>query len=448
MRLAFPLVTGLALVAACGSSSSHGQPGGGDGGPEAGADTGPATEGGGEAGAPAKIEHVVVLIQENHTFDSYFSNWCTGATGSNPTCTSGPSCCEKGPGIDASSGTTPEVLDDTTNAAFDPNHTQACELTEIDGGKMDGYVSSTTCGNAKNFAYADTTLQPYWDLAGQGALGDHYFQPVVGQSSSNDMYFARAQYVFLDNTYEPEAIGAACTINKSTIQYTDPTIADLLETAGVTWAFYSEGYAAMQQAVASGGCPTVVPSDCAFDSDAFDCAYDPSDNPFAYYKSTVDDPAHFKDYASFATDLAGGTLPAVSFIKALDYKTEHPGYGNLITAGIAFVQGALSSIQGSSAAPNTLILLTWDEGGGLFDHVAPPAASAIDHQPYGTRIPVIALGPLARAGTISHVQMEHSSIVKFIESQWLGSTGQLAGRDTVVANIGSLLDPKLGVPEN
>ncbi|HEX8794381.1 MAG TPA: alkaline phosphatase family protein, partial [Polyangiaceae bacterium] len=97
----------------------------------------------------------------------------------------------------------------------------------------------------------------------------------------------------------------------------------------------------------------------------------------------------------------------------------------------------------------TLVLLTYDEGGGFFDHVAPPPTSSVDNEPYGTRVPTIAIGPFARAGTISHVVMEHSSIVKFIEYNWLkGKTGQLGGRDAQVANIGSLLDPKAGVPEN
>jgi len=93
------------------------------------------------------------------------------------------------------------------------------------------------------------------------------------------------------------------------------------------------------------------------------------------------------------------------------------------------------------------VLVVYDEGGGFFDHVAPPAA--VDAQDYGTRVPAIAVGPLARKGTVSHVTLEHSSIVKFVEWNWLGGvTGQLGARDAVVANLGSLIDPALGVPEN
>jgi phospholipase C len=141
----------------------------------------------------------------------------------------------------------------------------------------------------------------------------------------------------------------------------------------------------------------------------------------------------------------------VNFVKALEYKTEHPGYANTITDGVAFVTATVNAITHSKYGDSTLVLIIWDEGGGFFDHVSPPADNPIDHQPYGTRVPAIAVGPFARTGTISHQVMEHSSVVKFIEYNWL-VTGLLGGRDGNgpggAANIGSLLDPSLGVPEN
>ena len=111
-----------------------------------------------------------------------------------------------------------------------------------------------------------------------------------------------------------------------------------------------------------------------------------------------------------------------------------------------FVQGVVDAVAKSDYARDTLVLVVYDEGGGFFDHVAPPPSP--DEHPYGTRVPAIAVGPLARKGTISHVQLEHSSIIKFVEWNWLSSTGQLGERDAVVANLGSLIDPALGVPEN
>jgi phospholipase C len=184
----------LALIAC--SSSPHRQPGSCDG-----------------SCPSSKIEHVVVIIQENHTFDTYFGRYCTAVSGSAPSCTEGSGCCEAGPASDPT-GASPIVLDDTANGAYDPDHLQACELPEADGGAMDRYVTGVSgCSDPRNFAYADPTLvQPYWDLASAGALADRYFQPVSGQSSSNDMYLARAQFVFIDDEFEPNAIGAQCTL--------------------------------------------------------------------------------------------------------------------------------------------------------------------------------------------------------------------------------------------
>jgi phospholipase C len=85
--------------------------------------------------------------------------------------------------------------------------------------------------------------------------------------------------------------------------------------------------------------------------------------------------------------------------------------------------------------------VTWDEGGGFFDHVAPPPAGT-DGQPYGTRVPLLAVGPFVHQNSVSHATLEHSSIVKFIEWNWLSmQVGQLNGRDATVANLGSLLAP-------
>jgi phospholipase C len=390
----------------------------------------------------SKIEHLVVIVQENHTFDTYFGRYCTAASGSAPACTQGPGCCEAGPAYDPS-GASPVVLDDMANGAYDPDHTQVCELAETNNGAMDRYVTGAgACSDARHFAYADPAIvQPYWDLASAGALADRYFQPISGQSSSNDMYLARAQFVFVDNDYKPDAIGQQCSPIAATMSFTGTTIGDLLDDAGVSWAFYAEGYQAMVDVRATSTCPK-APKDCPFALNLEPCDYDPADVPFAYYPSSADNPKVMRDYALFATDLANLALPQVVFIKSVGYHSEHPGEYTTISDGVRFVGDVIDAIDASPYAPDTLILLTWDEGGGFFDHVAPPGLGSVDGRPYGTRVPLLALGPFAAAGTVSHVELEHSSIVSFIEWNWLGmQTGQLAGRDTAVANLGSVIDP-------
>jgi phospholipase C len=405
-----------------------------------------------DGGGKTNIAHVVLIVQENHTFDAYFGRYCTAPAGSNPTCTAGPSCCEAAPDKEPS-GASPTTLDDAENAGFDPNHAQSCELGEIDDGKMDHFVTGTSCSSAQNFALAPAAVaQPYWDLATQNALADRWFQPIAGQSSSNDMYFAGAKYVFTDNAYQPASNGHGCEVPPTpTIEYAgQTTIADLLLANGHSFAAYAEGYAAMVAALL---CPS-PPSDCTMTPIALPtppCVYQPDDIPFEYYKQFEDDSATMKDLADLATDIQAGKLPSLSYVKRVQYKNEHPGYGTKISMGIAAVQEVVDQIESSPYASDTLVLLTWDEGGGFFDHVAPPPTSKADMQPYGTRVPLLAIGPFARKGTISHVVMEHSSIVKFLELNFLGATGQLGARDGEVANIGSLLDPaKTGivVPED
>jgi phospholipase C len=129
-------------------------------------------------------------------------------------------------------------------------------------------------------------------------------------------------------------------------------------------------------------------------------------------------------------------------VKHVQYKNEHPGYNTNISQGVAAVEASVAEILGSPYASDTLILLTWDEGGGLFDHVKPPPDDPTDMQPYGTRVPLLAIGRFAKKNYVSHVVMEHSSIVKFLEWNFAGrQTGQLAARDVTVNGIGSLLDP-------
>jgi phospholipase C len=401
------------------------------------------TDGGVDApfGTPA-IKHVVVIVQENHSFDAYFGRWCTAPAGSNPTCTRGPSCCERAPDTDPA-GTSPRTLDDAANGDYDPNHTQPCEVAEIDGGKMDHFTAGTSCADKRNFAIApDATVSSYKALATKYAIADRYFQPLAGASSANDMYFAVARFVFTDNEYKPASNGKGCIAPTTpTKTYTgQKTIADLLIDAGHTFGYYAEGYRAM---LSTPLCPS-PPSDCTGPSLGLSpCNYDCSDVPFEYYGQFLDNSKYMKDWDDFAKDIAAGTLPNLSFIKFTAYHNEHPGFGTKISNGVASANKAIDAVLSSTRyRDDTLVLLTWDEGGGYFDHVAPPKDSAVDGKPYGMRVPLLAIGKFARMGSISHVEMEHSSVVKFVEYLFLeGKTGQLGARDAVVHNIGSLLDP-------
>ncbi len=389
--------------------------------------------------ARTDIRHVVIVVQENHTFDASFGRYCTAAPGSNPTCTAGPACCETVPDHEPG-GASPLVLDDARNAAFDPDHHRDCETAEVHGGAMDQFVTGAPCSKPGNFAVATASVMAgYYSLLPQAALADRYFQPEIGQSSANDMYFAIARHAFVDNTVTPMTAGADCNYNISIQRLMGRTVADVLLDAGFTFSVYAEGYAATLAAAAhDAGCPE-IPPECPGATGIYPCIYANSDVPFQYYARFADNPTYNRDFAQFARDLRG-TLPNVSFIRGYGFHSEHPGSGTRITDGANFVTGIVNAVQASQYASSTLVLVTWDEGGGFFDHISPPATNTVDMQPYGTRVPMIALGRFARRNVVSHVTLEHSSIVRFLEFNYTGMTGQLGARDAVVNNLGSLLD--------
>src|SRR5262249_1319024 len=228
---------------------------------------------------------------------------------------------------------------------------------------------SPPCSTPRNWAVADAaTVGAYWSYATNGALADRYFQPIVGSTSSNDMYLAIAKYQFVDNDYRPDSIGSICSRNPldpgTAIKWNGrTTIADLLLANGNSFGVFADGY---QEALnAKPSCPS-APPDCPFNFETEACKYDPSDIPFQYYAQLTDDPNHMHDINELAGYVSKSFLPDLTYVKARTYKNEHPGFST-ITGGISFVSNVVSMIQSTPYKDDTLILLTWDEGGGFFD---------------------------------------------------------------------------------
>ncbi|KAJ3061449.1 hypothetical protein HDU98_002646 [Podochytrium sp. JEL0797] len=379
----------------------------------------------------SKIKHVITIISENHSFDSYYGKYCQAAPGSNPTCTTGPACCES---ARVPTNKTAFLLNDAQNVAFDPCHSIQCEVCEIGNGDMMGYFDGCPgASNPKNFAFTDGTqgsASEYWKWASQYAMSDRFFQSAAGASEENDMYFARGAFVFYDNQWIPNPTSCWGTVRN----YQDPTIADLLAQCDIPFSFYAQGYAAQHNST------TCWPQ-----------YYDAGDNPFAYFPSLTNSSnsaSYFKDFdAQFFSDVATGTLPAVSYFKALGTACEHPQVST-ISAGEAFNAQVINAIMTSPLyKDNTIIILTPDESGGFWDGITPPSPSAIDGMPYGPRTPFVVLGEPVKKNYISHVQMEPASLIRFIESNWFADApGQLHTRDGVVNNIGDLLDAGYAFP--
>ena len=377
----------------------------------------------------SNIEHIIIFISENHSFDSIYGNYCKGETYSNPTCNYGPFCCEAIP--KSLNGVTPIDLTDLANTRFDPCHLKKCEESEINGGKMDKYVIGGIGSDPRNFAAAiddEFSAKWYFNWARNYAISDRFFQSSAGASSQNDMYFAGGKFFFEDNEYAPQnknIPGVKC--REDFISYYDPTIADLLNTCKVDWTFYGQGL----------GEKTTV-NDC---DDRF---FDGTDNPFAYFPSLTDSPTgkhNFRDMEEFYNDIKNGTLPSVVYLKAIEKYTEHPGNSGGLIIGQMMSEKVIRAIKNSEKYKNnTLVILVPDESGGFFDHVTPPPTSTVDGQIYGPRTQFLVIGEIAKKNYISHVPLEPSSLIRFIEWNWIGYEGQLYTRDRVVNNIGDLLD--------
>lgn len=384
----------------------------------------------------SNVEHLIVFISENHSFDSIYGNYCKAKTFSNPECNFGPECCEAIPA--QQNGFKPKVLDDIQNARFDPCHSRECEELEINGGKMDKYLIGGIGSNPNNFAAAvddEFSAKHYFNWARNNAMSDRFFQSSAGASSQNDMYFAGGKFFFLDNAYGPQRKdlipGSQC--REDFISYYDPTVLDLLNTCNVSWKHYGQGQTEKFKI-----------EDCS------EKYFDATDNPFAYFPSLTDGNGlkeKFVEFEQLVKDIQNGDLPSVSYVKTLEMYTEHPGNPGGFVMGQMHSNKIVEAVKNSEKyRNNTLVFLVPDESGGFYDHMTPPPTSAVDGMNYGPRTQFIVVGEIAKKNYISHVQLEPSSIIRFIEWNWIGEEGQLHTRDRVVNNIGDMLDAeKAGV---
>jgi len=193
---------------------------------------------------------------------------------------------------------------------------------------------------------------------------------------------------------------------------TMPTIGDRLDERGISWAWYAGGW---NDAVA--GRP--------------DRLFQFHHHPFAYFARYADGTPgraqHLRDEQEFFTALTGDTLPAVSFVKPLGPDNEHPGYADLLR-GQQHVLELVAAVMQSPAWAETAIIITYDENGGRWDHVAPPVR---DRWGPGTRVPAIVVSRFAKKRNVDHTRYDTTSILRLIETRWnlqpLGAADRNAG---------------------
>ena len=223
---------------------------------------------------------------------------------------------------------------------------------------------------------------------------------------------------------------------------TATNIGDLLTAAGASWKWYAGSWNA---ALADGMQAPTAKRTVIYAGDANGVAstsavdFQPHHHPFNYYAAfdpathAANRTAHLADYTDLVSDAAKGTLPAVAFYKPEGLYNQHEGYANLEN-GDARIADVIAKLQASPQWSNMVIVLTYDEFGGVWDHVAPPKGDLLGP---GTRIPALVISPLAKMGTVDHTQYDTASVLRLITRRFsLPTLPGITARDTALKNAG------------
>ncbi len=405
-----------------------------------------------------KIKHVVLIMQENRSFDSYFGTY-PGADGipglaGNP----GPLPCS--PNTSPSAGGAKRgrhhkhrhhVRAPSGPACVTPFHDRYDEnhggphsfgnaIADIAGGAMNGYVGqvnkalkscastlnpactgSSTTGQTDVMGYHNGADIPnYWTYAHNFVLQDHMFQSNLSWSLPSHLYMVSAWAAHCTTPGDqwsctsarqhpgnPPGFGHGKNKATSPPSYAWTDITYLMHRYGVNWRYY----------VFKGSEP-----DCENDA-ALACAPVPQGpktpgiwNPLPYFTTVQQDHqlGNITSLSHFFQAARNGTLPAVSFIDPNRQVSEHPTA--LVSAGQTYVTGLINAIMRGPDWKSTAIFVAWDDWGGFYDHVMP---TFVDQLGYGLRVPAFVVSPYAKKGYIDHQTLSFDAYLKFIEDDFL-----------------------------
>ena len=368
-----------------------------------------------------KIRHVVVIMQENRSFDSYFGTY-PGADGIPRDASGRPTVCVPDP--KNRTCVTPHHDDHDRN--FGGPHTAADAVADVDGGRMDGFVrqaeatglcAGTTdprcvVGPPDVMGYHDRGEIPlYWSYADRFVLQDHMFEPNLGWSLPAHLFLVSGWSATcadpLNATTCESDLDQFHHYETGAHDYAWTDLTYLLHRRHISWAYF----------VAAGNAP-----DC--DDDATTCprrlqsASTPSIwNPLPDFTTVNQDreAGQVKDVGAFIGAARHGQLPAVSWVVPGFDQSEHPNA--LISAGQDYVRTLVNAVMSGPDWGSTAIFLTWDDWGGFYDHLAPPR---VDVNGYGLRVPGLVISPFARQHFIDHQVLSFDAYAKFIEDVFLG----------------------------
>ena len=366
------------------------------------------------------IQHVVIMIQENRSFDNLFARY-PGADGATE-------------GKDHNGQTVPLVAKNLKSHLV-LNNEHSAWTTDYDNGKMDGWDLVNVSGQRCTCAYQyvkKTQIQPYWDLAKQYVLADHLFQTQSSGSFTAHQDLIRGDTAI--NDYEsmidfptdgpwgcdapPGTVTSLITDTGKFLRNQGPfpclsyeTLRDLLDAKSVTWKYYT---------------PTLT-NHAGHLWDAFDAIHDVRYSSEWHANVISPEKRIFKD-------ITNHQLPNVAWVIPDSVNSDHAGVGTFgfnKDTGPAWVASVVNAIGASDYWQSTAIVVVWDDWGGWYDHEPPPQ---LDYDGLGFRVPMLIVSPYAKQGVVSHTQYEFGSILKFVEDTF--ALGRLGTTDVRANSIG------------
>jgi phospholipase C len=344
---------------------------------------------------PAKtpIKHIVIIVQENHSFDNYFGAFPGLAPGfalnmsvcedadkpgfGDPTCVKPLS----GDNISSWSGCKGCIPGDVVMNTKDLNHAWSTAHKQYDNGLMDGFLYAQTLEHDKNYSYTmgyytNWTLPDYWDWATYFSLNANFFHAILAPSLPNHLYLVAGQ-------------SGNITSGRTSPDLNFPTFIPTLDAAGITWRYYAGTF-----------------------PENLDCTGDPhqrgSWDPLPFFpaiRDTYPDCAYLRNSSDLLENISNGWLPNVAWVTPSAGKnatSEHPGTPGALglVRGQEYTADIIDGIESQPALWNsTAIFLTWDDWDGYYDGVAP---AQIDPFGFGFRVPLIVISPYVIPGSISY----------------------------------------------
>jgi len=449
--------------------------------------------------ATTPIQHIVVIFQENVSFDHYFATYPNAL---NPP---GEPSFYPMPGTPTVNGLSgalltnnpnlvnPFRLDRTQAITCDQNHNYGPEQASSDGGLMDKFVqddgtSSGGCNPDIVMGYYDgNTVTGLWNYAQYFAMNDYSFGTGFGPSTpgainlvSGDTAGATVNGTStsvangvdigdLDPTYDDCSAGATASMSGQ-------NIGNLLNAAGLTWGWFQGGFAPSTNATATSKAVCATAHNNINGTSEVD--YSAHHEPFQYYQSTAnphhlppsspamigytDQANHQYDISQFWVAANAGNLPAVSFLKAPRYEDGHPANSDPLDEQ-TFLVNTINALEKLPTWGSTAIIINWDDSDGWYDHVIAPIVNPSndpkndklegtscgsatrpgltgDQCGYGPRLPLMVVSPYAKANFVDSTLTDQSSILKFIEDNWKLGTISATSSDNWAGTLDNMFN--------